>query len=246
MPCEIDKEKYFERRRKGDSQKGRYSPVDFRTEEQSKESKEKRMLDWGKLKLEDAVKVARKIRGAEDSDDFDTSNKRLHTLFTKEKGKEDKNRFFAFVDVNRKAEVVVRGFSYKKGDKGYNEIEKAADSILKNLEKEVTFEGQEMTILEVINRISRNTFKYKAGRVDSEKKSAAREQFGKLVEEAIKNVKMLFPFAQIIFANGGDRTNDNIPESSIEGIEFVFGVGGEDKKNSSSWILKKYKKNSVN
>jgi hypothetical protein len=26
----------------------------------------------------------------------------------------------------------------------------------------------------------------------------------------------------------------------------VFGVGGEDKKNSSSWILKKYKKNSVN
>ena len=57
---------------------------------------------------------------------------------------------------------------------------------------------------------------------------------------------MLFPFAQIIFANGGDRTNDNIPESSIEGIEFVFGVGGEDKKNSSSWILKKYKKNSVN
>ena len=58
--------------------------------------------------------------------------------------------------------------------------------------------------------------------------------------EAIKNVKMLFPFAQIIFANGGDRTNDNIPESSIDGIEFVFGVGGEDKKNSSSWILKKY------
>ena len=57
---------------------------------------------------------------------------------------------------------------------------------------------------------------------------------------------MLFPIAQIIFANGGDRTNDNIPESSIEGVEFVFGVCGEDKKNSSSWILKKYKKNSVN
>ena len=64
--------------------------------------------------------------------------------------------------------------------------------------------------------------------------------------EAIKNVKMLFPFAQIIFANGGDRTNDNIPESSIDGIEFVFGVGGKDKKNSSSWILKKYENNSVN
>jgi bifunctional ADP-heptose synthase (sugar kinase/adenylyltransferase) len=64
--------------------------------------------------------------------------------------------------------------------------------------------------------------------------------------EAIKNVRMLFPFAQIIFANGGDRTSDNIPEMIFDDVEFVFGVGGEDKKNSSSWILKKYKKNSVN
>lgn len=58
--------------------------------------------------------------------------------------------------------------------------------------------------------------------------------------EALKNVKMLFPFAQIIFANGGDRTSDNIPEMVFEDVEFVFGVGGEDKKNSSSWILKRY------
>jgi len=58
--------------------------------------------------------------------------------------------------------------------------------------------------------------------------------------EALKNVKMLFPFAQIIFANGGDRTRENIPEMVFEDVEFVFGVGGEDKKNSSSWILKRY------
>jgi len=58
--------------------------------------------------------------------------------------------------------------------------------------------------------------------------------------EAIKNVKMLFPFAKIIFANGGDRTRDNIPEMVFEDVEFVFGVGGKDKKNSSSWILSKY------
>ena len=193
-------EQKIARQKKEGGRPKRYEPKDPRFSEKEsmlkseigsdKESMDKRMLDWGKLKLEDAVKLAKKIRGAEDSDEFDTSNKRLHTFFTKEKGKEDKNRFFAFVDVNRKAEVVVRGFSYKKGDKGYNEIEKAADSILKNLEKEVTFEGQEMTILEVINRISRNTLKYKAGRVDSDTKDDVREQFGKLVEEAIKNVKM--------------------------------------------------------
>ena len=61
--------------------------------------------------------------------------------------------------------------------------------------------------------------------------------------EAIKNVRMLFPFAQIIFANGGDRTSDNIPEMIFDDVEFVFSVGGEDKKNSSSWILKKYENN---
>lgn len=44
----------------------------------------------------------------------------------------------------------------------------------------------------------------------------------------------------IVFANGGDRTKENIPEMDVEGVEFIFGVGGEDKANSSSWILKEY------
>jgi mannose-6-phosphate isomerase len=58
--------------------------------------------------------------------------------------------------------------------------------------------------------------------------------------EAIKNVKMMYPDAHIIFANGGDRTKENIPEMVFDDVEFVFGVGGEDKKNSSSWILKEW------
>jgi len=28
---------------------------------------------------------------------------------------------------------------------------------------------------------------------------------------------------------------------SVQDVEFVFGVGGEDKKNSSSWILEEWK-----
>tara|TARA_B100000927_G_scaffold151689_1_gene122251 strand:- start:167 stop:952 length:786 start_codon:yes stop_codon:yes gene_type:complete len=51
--------------------------------------------------------------------------------------------------------------------------------------------------------------------------------------------------SRIIFANGGDRTDENIPEMQTYGdthyVKFVFGVGGEDKKNSSSWILKDWK-----
>lgn len=62
-------------------------------------------------------------------------------------------------------------------------------------------------------------------------------------KEAIKNARLIHPDAKLIFANGGDRTQENIPEMDIEddNLEFMFGVGGEDKKNSSSWILEDYK-----
>ena len=59
--------------------------------------------------------------------------------------------------------------------------------------------------------------------------------------EAIRNVKTMYPNSQIVFANGGDRTADNIPEMSEPDVEFHFGVGGTDKKNSSSWILEEWK-----
>jgi cytidyltransferase-like protein len=59
--------------------------------------------------------------------------------------------------------------------------------------------------------------------------------------EAIRNIKSMYPGDRIIFANGGDRTSENIPEMIEPGVEFVFGVGGEDKKNSSSWILQEWK-----
>ena len=47
--------------------------------------------------------------------------------------------------------------------------------------------------------------------------------------------------SDVVFANGGDRTHDNIPEveqfKDNPKVSFEFGVGGDDKKNSSSWIL---------
>jgi cytidyltransferase-like protein len=60
--------------------------------------------------------------------------------------------------------------------------------------------------------------------------------------DAIRLINQRYPKDQIVFANGGDRTQDNIPEMVIDNVEFVFGVGGEDKKNSSSWILEDWKK----
>ena len=59
--------------------------------------------------------------------------------------------------------------------------------------------------------------------------------------DAIRKVKAMFPRDHIIFANGGDRTRDNIPEMVFDDVEFVFGVGGTNKANSSSWILEEWK-----
>jgi len=59
----------------------------------------------------------------------------------------------------------------------------------------------------------------------------------------IQQARAHYPDAELIFANGGDRTKDNIPEMDVidSNLTFVFGVGGEDKKNSSSWILQEWK-----
>lgn len=64
---------------------------------------------------------------------------------------------------------------------------------------------------------------------------------------AIKQVREMHPNDRIIFANGGDRTQDNIPELDVNNdprykrVEFVYGVGGSGKMNSSSWILEDWK-----
>jgi len=42
----------------------------------------------------------------------------------------------------------------------------------------------------------------------------------------------------IIFCNGGDRHSSNIPEMAVEDIHHIYGCGGTQKLNSSSWILK--------
>lgn len=61
--------------------------------------------------------------------------------------------------------------------------------------------------------------------------------------DAIIKVRQMYPTDEIIFANGGDRTEENIPEMDLAGsrLSFVFGVGGTNKQNSSSWILDDWK-----
>lgn len=61
--------------------------------------------------------------------------------------------------------------------------------------------------------------------------------------KAIWMVRQSYPQDQIVFANGGDRTNTNIPELTVDdpNLRFEFGVGGADKMNSSSWILTEWK-----
>ena len=62
--------------------------------------------------------------------------------------------------------------------------------------------------------------------------------------DGILKAKKLFQNNIIKFANGGDRNNKTTPEKEFcdsNNIETLFGIGGNNKSNSSSWILKKWK-----
>ena len=62
--------------------------------------------------------------------------------------------------------------------------------------------------------------------------------------DGIQKAKSLFKNNLIKFANGGDRNNNTTLEKDYcdkNSIETLFGIGGNNKSNSSSWILKKWK-----
>lgn len=58
--------------------------------------------------------------------------------------------------------------------------------------------------------------------------------------DGIRKVRIKYPKVHLVFANGGDRKKDNIPECPACAecnVDLAFGVGGTNKANSSSWIL---------
>lgn len=57
----------------------------------------------------------------------------------------------------------------------------------------------------------------------------------------LESFQSSYSYAEIIFVNGGDRTAENIPEMAVKNVLFKFGVGGDNKANSSSWILEDWK-----
>ena len=55
-----------------------------------------------------------------------------------------------------------------------------------------------------------------------------------------------YPNQNILFANGGDRNHNTTPEGNFctkNNVKTIWGIGGENKSNSSSWILEKWNKN---
>lgn len=65
------------------------------------------------------------------------------------------------------------------------------------------------------------------------------DKIGSCINALIK-VKEMYPDDEVIFCNGGDRNQQNIPEMIVKEVNFKFGVGGNEKINSSSDILKNF------
>ncbi len=62
--------------------------------------------------------------------------------------------------------------------------------------------------------------------------------------DGLRKAKKKYPDYRLKFANGGDRNNNTTPESTFcekNNIELLWSIGGNNKSNSSSWILKKWK-----
>ena len=61
--------------------------------------------------------------------------------------------------------------------------------------------------------------------------------------DGIKKALLKYPNRSIKFANGGDRNDHTTPETVFcnqNNVEPIWGIGGDNKSNSSSWILKKW------
>jgi len=63
--------------------------------------------------------------------------------------------------------------------------------------------------------------------------------------DGIKKALKKFPNQKIKFANGGDRNNQTTPNPETifckkNNVETIWGIGGNNKANSSSWILQKW------
>lgn len=59
------------------------------------------------------------------------------------------------------------------------------------------------------------------------------------VSESIRLAVQKYPDHRLVFANGGDRKPEFVPEAAVceeLGVEMRFGIGGENKADSSSRI----------
>jgi D-beta-D-heptose 7-phosphate kinase/D-beta-D-heptose 1-phosphate adenosyltransferase len=69
--------------------------------------------------------------------------------------------------------------------------------------------------------------------------------------DGLRLAREKYPDAKLVFAKGGDRNADNIPEVATckeYNIEIRYNIGtavsGQQKPNSSSWLLNEWSKNS--
>ena len=61
--------------------------------------------------------------------------------------------------------------------------------------------------------------------------------------DGIKLAMLKYKNNKIFFAKGGDRNSNTTPEKLFcdqNNIKLLWGMGGDNKSNSSSWILKNW------
>jgi len=95
---------------------------------------------------------------------------------------------FAWIDKTNKG-IGLRPFAYDSEDKGFSEIQESSKKIMKLLNSKMQYEGEEIKVLNLINKLARKVYKKQAGAIVSAKRKRISEGLKEIKESTIRNIQ---------------------------------------------------------
>ena len=144
---------------------------------------EERMKKLGrqyKQKMRTDFKKLKEKMNTINTDDFDK-------YFSEAKSVMDSD-LFAWIDKTNKG-IGLRPFAYDSEDKGFSEIEESSKKIMKLLNSKMQYEGEEIKVLNLINKLARKVYKKQAGAIVSAKRKRISEGLKEIKESTIRNIQ---------------------------------------------------------
>ena len=149
----------------------------------NKEAMKRRMKSLGKKYRQAMFTNYKKLR--EDMNKINTDE--FDKYFSQAKTVMDAD-LFSWIDKTSSG-IGLRPFSYSEDDKGFAEIQKFSNEIMKLLNSNMEYEGNEIKVLDLINQLARKTYKRQAGSIVSEKRKRVAEGLKEIKESTVRIIQ---------------------------------------------------------